>query len=114
MKSSTSFPDLPGPSRWRYAAAALLIGHLAAQAAPAPVAFRYDLEPNSMGKLSEIADSSGVTRYSHDIFGHVITKRQSLANGLVQQVSYAYSPKTGLLSHMTYPDGSVLGHGWEA
>jgi RHS repeat-associated protein len=113
MKSSTSLRDLSRPSRWRLAVAALLLGHFAVQAAQAPIGFRYDLEPNSIGKLSEITDGSGVTRYSHDIYGHVTTKRQSLANGLVQQVNYDYSPKTGLLSRTTYPDGSVLAHGYD-
>jgi RHS repeat-associated protein len=119
MKSSPSRRDLhhespsPSQSRWRLAVAALLLGHLTAQAAQTPIAFRYDLEPNSIGKLSEITDGSGVTRYSHDIYGHITTKRQSLTNGLVQQVNYDYSPKTGLLSRTTYPDGSVLGHGYD-
>lgn len=96
--------------RQRLIVVALLLGHLTAQAQTAPVTFRYDLAPTSIGKLSEITDSSGVTYYTHDIGGRVATKRQSLVNGLVQQVGYDYNNSTGLLSRTTYPGGGVLGY----
>ena len=48
--------------------------------------------PRAAGYLSEFTDRSGTTTYTRDAFGRVIAKRQSLANGLVQQVSYGYTP----------------------
>ena len=71
--------------RRRVVVAALLLGHLAAQAQAqtATIRLRDDLEPNSIGKIT---DGSGVSRYSRDIAGRVAIKRQSLSNGLVQQI----------------------------
>ncbi|CAN7593134.1 DUF6531 domain-containing protein [Variovorax sp. LjRoot175] len=74
---------------------------------------RYDLTPSSKGYLSEIVDRSGITEYTRDAFGRVTAKRQSLASGLVQQVSYAYGA-SGLLASIGYPNGSVLSYGYDA
>lgn len=74
---------------------------------------RYDLSPASKGYLSEIVDRSGTTEYTRDAFGRVTLKRQSLASGLVQQVSYAYST-SGLLASIGYPNGSVLSHVYDS
>ena len=99
--------------RWRLAFAALLLGHLGAQAQTAPATLRYDLSPNAKGYLSEIVDRSGTTEYTRDAFGRVIAKRQSLASGLVQQVSYTYTAG-GQLASIGYPNGSVLAHIYDA
>jgi len=70
---------------------------------------RYDLTPASRGYLSEIVDRSGTTEYSHDSFGRVTAKRQTLVSGLVHKVGYAYGPN-GQLASISYPDGSVLAY----
>ena len=73
---------------------------------------RYDLSPQSRGYLSEFTDRSGTTTYTRDAFARVIAKRQSLANGLVQQVSYSYTPG-GQLASLTYPNGKLLGYRYD-
>ncbi|MGJ7562323.1 RHS repeat-associated core domain-containing protein [Variovorax sp. GB1R11] len=73
---------------------------------------RYDLTANSKGYLSEIIDRSGTTEYTRDSFGRVTLKRQTLANGSVQQVSYAYNPN-GTLASIGYSNGSTLAHAYD-
>jgi RHS repeat-associated protein len=68
---------------------------------------RYDLTVNSKGYLSEVLDRSGTTEYTRDVFGRVTLKKQTLANGSVQQVSYAYNP-SGTLASIGYPNGATL------
>ncbi|MCR6476583.1 hypothetical protein NU688_10480, partial [Variovorax sp. ZS18.2.2] len=70
---------------------------------------RYDLSANSKGYLSEIIDRSGTTEYTRDAFGRVTLKKQTLINGSVQQVSYAYNPN-GTIASIGYPNGSTLTH----
>ncbi|SET02165.1 RHS repeat-associated core domain-containing protein [Variovorax sp. OV084] len=75
---------------------------------------RYDLTANSKGYLSEIVDRSGTTEYTRDTFGRVTLKKQTLANGSVQQVSYAYNPN-GTLASIGYPNGGgVLTHTYDS
>ena len=74
---------------------------------------RYDLTPNAKGHLSEIVDRSGTTTYGRDAFGRVIAKTQTLASGLTQQITYAYTA-AGQIASIGYPDGSVLAHQYDA
>lgn len=74
---------------------------------------RYDLTANSKGYLSEILDRSGTTEYTRDAFGRITLKKQTLANGSVQQVSYAYNPN-GTLASIGYPNGGTLSHVYDA
>jgi len=75
---------------------------------------RYDLTPTSKGYLSEIVDRSGTTEYTRDAFGRVTLKKQTLANGSVQQVNYAYNAN-GTLASIGYPNGgSLLAHVYDS
>jgi len=75
---------------------------------------RYDLSANSKGYLSEIVDRSGTTEYTRDAFGRVTLKKQTLANGSVQQVSYGYNPN-GTLASIGYPNGGgLLTHSYDS
>lgn len=75
---------------------------------------RYDLSANSKGYLSEIVDRSGTTEYTRDTFGRVTLKKQTLANGSVQQVSYSYNAN-GTLASIGYPNGGgLLTHSYDA
>ncbi|MEJ1163237.1 RHS repeat-associated core domain-containing protein [Variovorax sp. CCNWLW186] len=75
---------------------------------------RYDLSANSKGYLSEIVDRSGTTEYARDGFGRVTLKKQTLANGSVQQVSYSYNPN-GTLASIGYPHGGgLLTHSYDS
>ncbi|MDR6536739.1 RHS repeat-associated core domain-containing protein [Variovorax soli] len=73
----------------------------------------YDSGPNAKGYLSSITDRSGTTTFSRDAFGRVIVKTQALASGLTQQVAYSYTP-AGQLAAITYPNGNILTHGYDA
>ncbi|WP_165909723.1 RHS repeat-associated core domain-containing protein [Variovorax guangxiensis] len=77
------------------------------------ITLRYDLSANSKGYLSEIIDRSGTTEYTRDAFGRVTLKKQTLANGSIQQVSYAYNPN-GTLASIGYPNGGTLSHSYDA
>ncbi|WP_169805010.1 RHS repeat-associated core domain-containing protein [Variovorax boronicumulans] len=74
---------------------------------------RYDLTASSKGYLSEVIDRSGTTEYTRDAFGHVTLKKQTLANGGVQQVSYGYNAN-GTLASIGYPNGAMLTHLYDA
>lgn len=74
---------------------------------------RYDLTANSKGHLSEIIDRSGTTEYTRDAFGRVTLKKQTLINGSVQQVSYAYNAN-GTLASIGYPNGGTLSHVYDS
>ncbi|WP_418120625.1 RHS repeat-associated core domain-containing protein [Variovorax sp. 350MFTsu5.1] len=73
---------------------------------------RYDLSANSKGYLSEIVDRAGITEYTRDDQGRVTLKKQTLVNGSVQQVSYAYNPN-GTLASIGYPNGGTLSHTYD-
>ncbi len=74
---------------------------------------RYDLTASSKGYLSEIVDRSGITEYTRDAFGRVVLKKQTLANGSVQQIGYAYN-LNGTLGSIAYPTGATLSHVYDA
>ncbi|WP_390349322.1 RHS repeat-associated core domain-containing protein [Variovorax boronicumulans] len=74
---------------------------------------RYDLTATSKGYLSEVIDRSGTTEYTRDAFGRVTLKKQTLANGGVQQVSYGYNAN-GTLASIGYPNGAMLTHLYDA
>ncbi|SEK17388.1 RHS repeat-associated core domain-containing protein [Variovorax sp. OK212] len=75
---------------------------------------RYDLTSASKGYLSEVIDRSGTTEYTRDAFGRVTLKKQTLANGGVQQVSYSYNPN-GTLASIGYPNGAgLLTHAYDS
>lgn len=74
---------------------------------------RYDLSATSKGYLSEIVDRSGITEYTRDAFGRVVVKKQTLANGSVQQIGYAYN-LNGTLGSIAYPTGATLSHVYDS
>ena len=73
----------------------------------------YDGAATGNGYLSSFTDRSGSTQYWRDNFGRVVLKRQMLANGSTQRVSYGYQAN-GLPASITYPDGSTLGYRHDA
>lgn len=72
-------------------------------------ALGYDATATSKGYLGSIVDRSGTTLYTRDSFGRVILKKQTLASGTVQQVSYSYNIN-GSINSVTYPGGGVLAY----
>jgi len=75
--------------------------------------FRYDHGGNDVGYLSEIHDRSGVTEYTRDGFARVIQKKQTLANGSSQTVTYGYAV-SGALSSIGYPSGDSVGYQYDS
>lgn len=77
------------------------------------VGYSYDVAPAACtaderfakGRLGQVLHANGSTQYCHDRFGQVTRKVQTL-NGVASTLRYAYS-KSGRLTALTYPDGSV-------
>ncbi|MNB76487.1 putative deoxyribonuclease RhsC [compost metagenome] len=57
------------------------------------------------GRLGQVLHANGSTQYCHDRFGQITRKVQTV-NGVASTLRYAYS-KSGRLTVLTYPDGSV-------
>lgn len=70
----------------------------------APAACAAD-ERFAKGRLGQVLHANGSTQYCHDRFGQVTRKVQTV-NGVASTLRYAYS-KSGRLTALTYPDGSV-------
>ncbi|MDD4463256.1 MAG: DUF6531 domain-containing protein, partial [Desulfobacterales bacterium] len=66
----------------------------------------YDDGQNAAGRLSSIADASGMVRWSYNLHGRIVEKRQE-TGGLVLITGYGYDA-FGRLSNMTYPSGAVV------
>ncbi|HDS1598452.1 TPA: RHS repeat protein [Stenotrophomonas maltophilia] len=77
------------------------------------VGYSYDVAPAActaeerfaQGRLGQVLHANGSTQYCHDRFGQVTRKVQTV-NGVASTLRYAYS-KSGRLTALTYPDGSV-------
>jgi len=77
------------------------------------VGYSYDVAPAicaaderfAKGRLGQVLHANGSTQYCHDRFGQITRKVQTV-NGVASTLRYAYS-KSGRLTALTYPDGSV-------
>ncbi|MDQ4682555.1 RHS repeat-associated core domain-containing protein [Stenotrophomonas maltophilia group sp. RNC7] len=77
------------------------------------VGYSYDVAPTACaaderfakGRVGQVLHANGSTQYCHDRFGQVTRKVQTI-NGVTSTLRYAYS-KSGRLTALTYPDGSV-------
>lgn len=77
------------------------------------VGYSYDVAPAACaaderfakGRLGQVLHANGSTQYCQDRFGQVTRKVQTV-NGVASTLRYAYS-KSGRLTALTYPDGSV-------
>jgi RHS repeat-associated protein len=84
-----------------------------------PTLFEYDgganPAPFSTGRLTKMSDESGVTSYSYDVYGHVISKGVITA-GQAFNVSYTWGTTgsaNGKLTSVTYPSGSVANYTYD-
>jgi RHS repeat-associated protein len=59
------------------------------------------------GRLAQIQDESGSTRYCYDLRGNLVRKVQGVAGGSTLTVGSTYNG-AGRLSAMTYPSGAVV------
>ncbi|MFG6110247.1 RHS repeat-associated core domain-containing protein [Stenotrophomonas nematodicola] len=77
------------------------------------VGYSYDVAPSvcaadeqfAKGRLGQVLHANGSTLYCHDRFGQITRKVQTL-NGVASTLRYAYN-KSGRLTALTYPDGSM-------
>ncbi|WP_353098986.1 RHS repeat-associated core domain-containing protein [Stenotrophomonas lactitubi] len=84
------------------------------------VGYHYDTAPAvcasderfAKGRLGQVLHANGSTVYCHDRFGQVTRKVQTI-NGAASTLRYAYS-KSGRLTALTYPDGSVADYARDA
>jgi RHS repeat-associated protein len=75
-------------------------------------AYVYDLGDYGIGRLSQMTDVSGTTRYSYDIHGRVATDVRTIG-GQSFTTGYQYD-SGGRLVSITYPSGRVVTYGYDS
>ena len=70
------------------------------------ISYTYDVGPNGKGRLTGMTDPSGSYTYSYDVHGNLVTEEKTI-EGVTYTTGYAYDA-TGILTSITYPDGSVV------
>ena len=71
--------------------------------------------PGSIGKLTKLADESGVTSFGYDTLGRVLT-RSSLVGGRTITTGYSWGSSgiaTGKLTSVTYPSGARVNYAYD-
>ena len=71
--------------------------------------------PGSIGKLTKLADESGVTSFGYDALGRVIT-RSALVGGRTLSTAYSWGSSgiaTGKLTSITYPSGARVNYAYD-
>ena len=81
-------------------------------ATPISISYAYDQGTNGIEHLTGITESSGLTNYSYDQHGRMITE-QRIAHGQTYTTSYGYDT-SGRLSSLTYPSGRVINYSFDA
>ncbi|QWT19808.1 hypothetical protein KPL74_18935 [Bacillus sp. NP157] len=79
------------------------------------VTYTYDAPPSvcpaseqySLGRLSQMVDSSGTTAYCYNAEGQVVRRAWTTGGGATLTLAYRYT-KAGRLSGLTYPDGMAV------
>jgi YD repeat-containing protein len=96
---------------------------LAAYATGVSTAYEYDGgvagAANAKGRLTKITDESGITTYTYNGFGQVLSKTQTLTGtpAKVRTVTYAYGTTgsaNGKLTSTTYPSGNRVNYTYNA
>ena len=77
-----------------------------------PISFTYDAGPNSLGRLTGMADETGTTQWQYDPYGRV-TQKTIQVGGVPRNVAYRYDAQ-GRLDQLTYPSGKALTLTWRA
>ena len=63
--------------------------------------------PYSKGRLTQLVDTAGTTKWTYEAHGRVLTKAQTVSN--TRTVAYAYNA-AGQLASVTTPSGQVIGY----
>ncbi|MCU7935956.1 MAG: hypothetical protein KZQ99_13920 [Candidatus Thiodiazotropha sp. (ex Dulcina madagascariensis)] len=75
------------------------------------VSYTYDQGANGIGQLTQMSDAQGITDYSYNAYGELISQTRTSLDGIVTTVSYAYDAH-GRLTTLTYPSGKQLHYGY--
>ncbi len=82
------------------------------------ISYTYDIGPSCnycKGRLASISDSSGVTRFSYDFAGRVVSRTNivEIPNGqpISLTTSFSYDPG-GRPTGITYPNGETITYNW--
>ena len=71
--------------------------------------FTYDQNANGKGRLTQLVDTAGTTKWTYEAHGRVLTKVQTV--GFAKTVSYAYNT-AGQLATLTTPSGQQIGYSY--
>ncbi|XPS88777.1 hypothetical protein Dvar_67960 [Desulfosarcina variabilis str. Montpellier] len=72
------------------------------------VTYTYDQGADGVGRLTGMSDASGSYVYGWDEAGNIVSEEKTI-DGIVYTTEYAYDA-AGLLTAMTYPDGTVVSY----
>lgn len=70
------------------------------------ITYQYDAGSNALGRLVKMTDPAGITQWTYDPQGRVITQTQTTGT-LNQVLRYGYDA-SGRLAQLTYPSGKVI------
>ena len=73
------------------------------------ISYTYDGGTNQKGRLTQLTDASGSTRWSYDAQDRVLSRQQSM--GVTKTLSYAYD-SFGRLQTLTLPSGNTVSYGY--
>ena len=71
--------------------------------------FTYDQNINGKGRLTQLTDTAGTTKWTYEARGRVLTKTQTV--GYTKTVGYAYNT-AGQLATLTTPSGQKIGYSY--
>ncbi len=80
-----------------------------------PITFSYGTTPNAIGRLTQISDESGSTKWTYDINGQITSKSQ-IIGAVTKATNYTYNYGYGYggkLIKMTYPSGRVINYSYD-
>lgn len=70
----------------------------------------YDQGTNGVGRLTQVADSSGTTSWQYDAYGHIV-QQQATVNTVVQTTQYSVD-SAGRVTEMIYPSGTRVDYAY--
>ncbi|MBW1901200.1 MAG: hypothetical protein JRJ20_06140, partial [Deltaproteobacteria bacterium] len=70
------------------------------------ITYTYDEGENGKGRLTTMADPSGLCAYAYDSLGNMVTETKTV-EGRIYTTRYAYD-LAGILTGITYPDGRTV------
>ena len=71
--------------------------------------FAYDQNANGKGRLTQLTDTAGTTKWTYEAHGRVLSKTQTV--GYTKTVGYAYNA-AGQMQTLTTPSGQKIGYSY--